>query len=172
MQICSNILEEALAINDSITGSDPVTLREKRVNTILLGREKEKTEKTLEFIDSLAVSSNPDSLILAWHSDTTALSINQPEEDTLLAVAQSCPFEWGNVVHRTRAAASLKDTLGWYMHDCEIAPLPAELRLARHEKEQKNEKTKVSIFPNPFKEELIILIKSKLHSTSSWKSRH
>ena len=83
MQICSNILEEALAINDSITGSDPVTLREKRVNVILLGREKEKTDESLAIIDSFTASLNPDRCASAQGPSTRSISLVPRRHDRI-----------------------------------------------------------------------------------------
>jgi hypothetical protein len=154
--VYAGILEQALQINDSVGGSDPLALREKRVNNILLGREKDHAEATVLQIDDYLASANPDSLLEAlYNGEASSVISNQAEDDTLGAVAHSCPLEWGTVVYRCRATM-VPDTIP-FSHECEFVPVSPAPRYAEKEKQEPLSR-EVLVYPNPAKDQVNILL--------------
>lgn len=140
-------LNSANASITSISTSDEALLRERRFAEIVLSGEIMRTQWDKYAMDRMYAGDNPDSLAHVLNDSLAYWStFTQAQKDTLIAMAWSCPFEWGNVIIRARGAASSFDTSIFYMNLCEIY-FEESARLSAHQKNKKEEE--IRIFPNP-----------------------
>ncbi len=161
----SNKLNNALIVNNAISSSDPLIYREKYLNSIIWGLDLQQTNIRIDLINEMDSTINMDSLIQFYQSDPRKNpKFSSIQKDSILTMANDCPFEWGNVVIRARGAASSFDTSIFYINPCEIY-FEESARLAAP---QKNKiEAQISVYPNPFKEQVTVQLPHEMNAQIS-----
>ena len=119
--LLSGKFEDAEDANDSITDTETPTVALKTVNSILIDA----------FIDEIEFE------------DMDSVDI-----DTLISIAEQCPYYYGNAVYISRLILSLIDTME-YVNECELPDNGQSQRIAFHSETDNNEINNFSVYPNP-----------------------
>lgn len=106
-----------------------------------------------------------DSLFQFYQSDPRKNpKFSSTQKDSILTMANDCPFEWGNVIIRAIGAATSFDTSIFYMNPCEIY-FEESARLAAPQKNLKE--GEISVYPNPFKEQVTVQLPHEMNALIS-----
>jgi hypothetical protein len=149
-------IDSIFAIINSLTNADPIINREKWIYEWILSQKRSEAVIQRDYINTVLNSSNIDSMHVVFVSDPkNVVSVSLTVLDSIRAVANSCPYEWGEIVFTCRALNSRYDTLPYNINICESRQLGLSPRLGQlDESEAASSNNGQVIYPNPFSNQI------------------
>ncbi len=152
------IVDSCISMNNSLnTSGDQLASSEKIFNSILFSHEKEKAEFQMDLVAFIGNSINPDSTALAILDSTISIpSLLLWQKDTITTISEHCPYEWGEIVFKARAARAMFDTTSVIFNLCELSEPTASSRISAPKENKSVINNVIKVYPNPFNNNLTI----------------